>query len=84
MDWPNDAPPPIDFPPARSRSRGRGDNRRTRGRQRGLFHRALAATGYVVVTFDNRGMGDPKGGAAHTLQMAEGTSQAKEAERRKL
>ena len=32
-------------------------------RKSGLFHRALAATGYVVVSFDNRGTPAPKGRA---------------------
>lgn len=31
--------------------------------KRGLFHRALAANGYVVVSFDNRGTPAPKGRA---------------------
>ena len=31
--------------------------------KRGLFHRALAASGYVVVSFDNRGTPAPKGRA---------------------
>ena len=32
-------------------------------RQSGLFHRALAASGYIVVSFDNRGTPAPKGRA---------------------